>query len=52
MIAAVDRITQTARVLRGGRNANGICAVYRVKNDETLKRLKRVPSGLDWTAKH
>lgn len=39
-------------VLRGGRNANGICAVYRVKNDETLKRLERFPADLDWTAKH
>ncbi len=36
-------------VLRGGRSDDGICAVYRILNDETLKRLKRFPSGLDWT---
>ena len=33
-------------VLRGGRNDNGICAVYRVSNDEKLKRLQRWPADL------
>ena len=33
-------------VLRGGRNANGICAVYRVRNDGVLKRLVRWPADL------
>lgn len=33
-------------VLRGGRNDSGICAVYRVQTDETLKRLKRWPADL------
>jgi hypothetical protein len=29
------------------RNVNGVLAVYRVKNDEKLKRLKRWPSDLN-----
>jgi len=33
-------------VLRGGRNDNGICAVYRLRNDGVLKRLKRWPAEL------
>lgn len=32
-------------VLDGGRN--GPCAVYRVQNDETLKRLRRWPADLE-----
>ena len=33
-------------VLTGGRNDNGICAVYRVKTDGRLKRLQRWPASL------
>lgn len=33
-------------VLRGGRDASGICAVYRVNNAEGLKRLHRWPADL------
>ncbi len=33
-------------VLRGGRSDTGICAVYRVQNDERLKRLQRWPADL------
>ena len=33
-------------VLRGGRDASGICAVYRVQTDMGLKRLKRWPADL------
>lgn len=33
-------------VLSGGRNESGICAVYRISNDERLRRLKRWPKDL------
>jgi hypothetical protein len=29
------------------RNVNGVLAVYRVRNDGVLKRLKRWPAGVD-----
>jgi hypothetical protein len=43
--SGVEEVDQLSYVVL--RNGNGVLAVYRVRNDGMLKRLKRYPAALD-----